>query len=144
MSRNPSVAEYAAQLITADSRAFVSHSDSANPQAACNDPAVAICFPLAFVGMRPRACGRNAPDSAARWLSAPSPPPPAAPRARGDHRPHDAQPTARQAAQKVAPERLGLRGLTAMPSTSRVPSVFTATAMITATETIRPAWRTFT
>jgi hypothetical protein len=31
-----------------------------------------------------------------------------------------------------------------MPSTSRTPSVFTATAIITATETILPASRTFT
>jgi len=31
-----------------------------------------------------------------------------------------------------------------MPSTSRRPSVLTPTAMITATETIRPIWRTFT
>jgi hypothetical protein len=31
-----------------------------------------------------------------------------------------------------------------MPSTSRLPAVFTATAIITATETIRPASRTFT
>jgi hypothetical protein len=30
-----------------------------------------------------------------------------------------------------------------MPSTSRTPSVFTPTAIITATETIRPASRTF-
>ena len=32
----------------------------------------------------------------------------------------------------------------AMPRTSRRPSVLTATAMVTATETIRPASRTFT
>jgi hypothetical protein len=32
----------------------------------------------------------------------------------------------------------------AMPSTSRRPSVLTATAMVTATETMRPASRTFT
>ena len=32
----------------------------------------------------------------------------------------------------------------AMPSTSRRPSLLTPTAMMTATETIRPAWRTFT
>ena len=31
----------------------------------------------------------------------------------------------------------------AMPSTSRLPSAFTPTAMVTATETMRPAWRTF-
>jgi len=31
-----------------------------------------------------------------------------------------------------------------MPSTSRRPSVLTATAMVTATDTIRPASRTFT
>ena len=31
-----------------------------------------------------------------------------------------------------------------MPSTSRRPSVLTPTAMITATETIRPFWRAFT
>jgi hypothetical protein len=31
----------------------------------------------------------------------------------------------------------------ATPSTSRRPSVFTATAIITATVTIRPAWRDF-
>jgi len=31
-----------------------------------------------------------------------------------------------------------------MPSTSRRPSVFTPTATMTATETMRPAWRTFT
>ena len=31
-----------------------------------------------------------------------------------------------------------------MPSTSRRPSVLTPTAMITATETMRPSWRTFT
>ena len=35
-------------------------------------------------------------------------------------------------------------GPTSMPSTSRRPSVLTATAIITATETILPAWRTFT
>jgi hypothetical protein len=34
-------------------------------------------------------------------------------------------------------------GPIAMPSTSRVPSVFMATAIITATDTIRPASRTF-
>ncbi len=32
----------------------------------------------------------------------------------------------------------------AMPSTSRRPAVFTATATVTATETMRPACRTFT
>ena len=32
----------------------------------------------------------------------------------------------------------------AMPSTSRRPSVLTATAMVAATETMRPAWRTLT
>jgi hypothetical protein len=32
----------------------------------------------------------------------------------------------------------------AMPSTSRRPSLLTATAMVTATETMRPASRTFT
>jgi hypothetical protein len=31
-----------------------------------------------------------------------------------------------------------------MPSNSRRPSLLTPTAMITATETIRPFWRTFT
>jgi hypothetical protein len=31
-----------------------------------------------------------------------------------------------------------------MPTISLTPSVFTATAIITATETMRPAWRTFT
>ncbi len=31
-----------------------------------------------------------------------------------------------------------------MPSTSRRPSVLTPTATMTATEMIRPAWRTFT
>ena len=35
-------------------------------------------------------------------------------------------------------------GPIAMPSTSRTPSVFTATAIITATDTILPASRTFT
>ncbi|MCY1541487.1 hypothetical protein D9M68_771830 [compost metagenome] len=35
-------------------------------------------------------------------------------------------------------------GPTRMPRTSRTPSVFTATAIITATETIRPASRTLT
>lgn len=35
-------------------------------------------------------------------------------------------------------------GPMSMPSTSRRPSVFTATAMVTATETMRPFWRTFT
>jgi hypothetical protein len=40
-------------------------------------------------------------------------------------------------------ERGEFREFPAMPSTSRTPSVFTATAIITATETIRPASRTF-
>jgi hypothetical protein len=31
-----------------------------------------------------------------------------------------------------------------MPSTSRRPSLLTPTAMMTATETMRPFWRTFT
>jgi hypothetical protein len=31
-----------------------------------------------------------------------------------------------------------------MPSTSRRPALLTPTAMITATETMRPFWRTFT
>ena len=35
-------------------------------------------------------------------------------------------------------------GPMSMPSTSRRPSVLTPTATITATETIRPFWRTFT
>jgi len=35
-------------------------------------------------------------------------------------------------------------GPTATPTISLTPSVFTATAIITATDTIRPAWRTFT
>lgn len=35
-------------------------------------------------------------------------------------------------------------GPTAMPSTSRTPSLFTPVAIITATDTIRPASRTFT
>jgi len=35
-------------------------------------------------------------------------------------------------------------GPIAMPSTSRIPSLFTPTAMIAATETMRPASRTFT
>ena len=33
---------------------------------------------------------------------------------------------------------------TARPSNSRVPSVLTPTAIITATETMRPNWRVFT
>lgn len=46
-------------------------------------------------------------------------------------------------AQEVGPERLGLDGPVATPNTSRLPSSFTATAIITARLTILPPSRTF-
>ncbi len=46
----------------------------------------------------------------------------------------------RKSVQKVSASE----GPTSMPSTSLRPSLFTPTATITATETIRPSWRTFT
>ena len=62
----------------------------------------------------------------------------------GDDELDAAQAPARQRAQELGPERLGLRGPTAMPSTSRRPSPLTPTAIITATDTILPLSRTFT
>jgi hypothetical protein len=52
--------------------------------------------------------------------------------------------TSGELAQELGPERLGLGGAMSIPSTSRRPSVLTSTAMITATDTMRPFWRTFT
>ena len=49
-----------------------------------------------------------------------------------------------QRAQELGPEGLGLEAPIAMPSTSRRPSLLTATATMTATETIRPVARTLT
>jgi hypothetical protein len=46
----------------------------------------------------------------------------------------------RNAAQKVSASE----GPISTPSTSRRPSALTPTATMTATETMRPAWRTFT
>ena len=46
----------------------------------------------------------------------------------------------RKAVQKVSASE----GPISMPSTSRRPSALTPTATMTATETMRPAWRTFT
>lgn len=60
----------------------------------------------------------------------------------GDYELHAAQAPASQAAQEVGPEGLGLGMAIAMPSTSRRPSPLTPTAMMTATDTIRPARRT--
>jgi hypothetical protein len=62
----------------------------------------------------------------------------------GDHQLDAAQPRRaswrRNSVQKVSASEAPI----AMPSTSRRPSVLTPTAMITATETMRPFWRTFT
>ncbi len=50
----------------------------------------------------------------------------------------------------LTPRRIAVKNVSApdgpisMPSTSRRPSLLTPTAMITATETMRPFWRTFT
>ena len=69
----------------------------------------------------------------------------------GDDELDAAQTLPGEAAQKVGSEGLCLRRAdrpfdqlrTGMPSTSRRPSPFTPTATVTATETMRPAWRTF-
>ena len=45
--------------------------------------------------------------------------------------------------EKTRPERLGLRGAICSPTISRLPSVLTATAIIAATETMRPPSRCF-
>jgi hypothetical protein len=49
--------------------------------------------------------------------------------------------------EEPAPAKAGVSasdGPISMPSTSRLPSVLTATAIVTATETMRPFWRTLT
>jgi hypothetical protein len=48
------------------------------------------------------------------------------------------RPTASKLAQQLGPEGFFLRGPDIYPSPSRRPSLFTLTAMITATEMIRP------
>jgi len=62
----------------------------------------------------------------------------------GDDELDAAQAAAGELAQERGPERLGLGGAIIMPRTSRRPSLLTPTATITATETMRPFWRTFT
>jgi predicted thioesterase len=62
----------------------------------------------------------------------------------GDNQLDAAQFRGGQLAQERRPERLGLEGPMSMPRTSRRPSLLTPTPTITATETIRPFWRTFT
>ena len=61
---------------------------------------------------------------------------------------HDQLDTAQATAGKLAQERFqnvsASDGPISMPRTSRRPSLLTPTAMITATETMRPFWRTFT
>ena len=61
-----------------------------------------------------------------------------------DHQLDPGQAAALQLAQEVDREGLGLRGADGKPRTSRRPSVLTATAMVTATDTMRPASRTLT
>ncbi len=62
------------------------------------------------------------------------------PEAHGDHQLHTPQSPAGERAEERRPERLGLRRSHRHPeSTSRTPSVVTAMAILTATETIRPA-----
>ena len=62
----------------------------------------------------------------------------------GDHQLHAAQPAPsrerRNSVQKVSASDAPI----AMPRTSRRPWSLTATATVTATETMRPVWRTFT
>ena len=58
----------------------------------------------------------------------------------GDHQLHAAQPAPGQRAQELGPEGLGDAPIAA----SRRPWSLTATATVTATETMRPVWRTFT
>jgi hypothetical protein len=53
----------------------------------------------------------------------------------GDHQPHAAQPATCERARKPLQKGFASDGPIAMPSTSRTPSVFTATAIISATET---------
>jgi hypothetical protein len=62
----------------------------------------------------------------------------------GDHELDGAKPAAGELAQELGPERLGLRRPNIQPKTSRRPSPLTPTAMITATDTMRPLWLTFT
>src|SRR5512144_699519 len=59
----------------------------------------------------------------------------------GDHQLDAGEAAPLQALQEVRPEHLGLPGR--YPTISRRPSILTATAIIAATETIRPAARTF-
>ena len=62
----------------------------------------------------------------------------------GDHQLHATQATASELAQELGPECLGL-GETDIHAEDLAPAVVVdPTAMITATETMRPAWRTFT
>jgi hypothetical protein len=61
-----------------------------------------------------------------------------------DHQLDAAQAAPGQRAQELDPEGLGLGGPIVMPSTSRRPSLLTATARMTAAETMRPLVRTFT
>jgi hypothetical protein len=56
-----------------------------------------------------------------------------------DHQLHAAQAAVGEAAQEVGPERLGLRATFGDARTSRLPSSFTATAIITARLMMRPA-----
>ena len=62
----------------------------------------------------------------------------------GHHQLDAAQATAGELAQERRPERLGFGGPMSMPRTLRRPSLLTPTATITATDTMRPFWRTFT
>ena len=60
----------------------------------------------------------------------------------GDHQLDALEAAFDQAFQKSRPERLGLRGADAKTTISRRPSAVTATAIIAATETMRPPSRT--
>ena len=62
----------------------------------------------------------------------------------GDDQLDAAQAAPGQAAQEVRQKVSASEAPTAMPRTSRRPSPLTPTAMVTATETMRPASRTFT
>src|ERR1700733_15539207 len=58
-----------------------------------------------------------------------------------DHQLHPAQATPRQVLQAARPDVSATEGPMCSPTISRLPSVFTATAIIAATETIRPPSR---
>jgi hypothetical protein len=62
----------------------------------------------------------------------------------GDHQLHAPQATARELAQELGPEGLGFGETDVHATDLGRPSLLTPTAMVTATETMRPAWPTFT